>query len=422
MSTVSQEVGNAVFDPTREDSPTALSAYQSEPEIVFGDTASAVLTVGQIRNIITKDFGECQLPADAIQAVINSSRQVQNSLHNITKEHVNIGGHLANIATVFVNASIEQYGDTHSVIQRALELLYKYIERVHGMRRRSARNYIKAYRLIQDNPIAQSCLTHSDAEFLSRKNLPQDVVEAVINAKYTALDAGQSMPFTEVKALTGELMKTRSLLSEAIVTNEDLQEQLADTADRLSNEQIDNKHLIEANTKLQSEVRTMTDLVAHTTEDARRQVAHVNALRTDNENLMAEKARVESELQKALTTPKIEWRDREASSSEIEALGTRIASLDAAISEKRQELEAATDMLQRASALGEEKQRKNLIDSKITEIVNLFGTFHATYTSTQLLIAGGGYLKDYRPSLEAIADKMRQFLSEVDAAIDHANA
>jgi hypothetical protein len=424
MSRVPQELGQAFFDPTREDSSTALAAYQSEPEIVFNDMSGVEMTPSQIRSVINADFAECALPAEAIQALINSSRQVQNSLRNITKEHVSIGGHLANIANVFVNSSTEQYGDNQAVRQRALELLYKYIERVHGMRRRSARNYIKAYRLIQDNPIAQACLSHSDAEFLSRKNLPQQVINAVVNAKATARAAGETMPFKDVKALTEELMTSRTLLTEAIVTNEDLQEKLADTTDLLSNEQIANKHLIEANTKLASEIRTMQDLVAHTTEDMGRQVAHVNALRTDNENLLAEKARVESQLADALANPKIEYRDPETPPESVETATLRkeLRAIEAAIDEKRQDLEAATGMLKKASELGEEKQKRNLIDDKVTELVDQLGTFHATYSTTQLLIAGGGYLKEYRPSLEALADKMRQFLTEIEAAVKHANA
>jgi len=415
-----QKTSPAAFDPTREDASTALATYQSEPEIVFSDMSGVEITPGKIRTIINTDFGECKLPSEAVQALINSSRQVQTSLRNITKEHVSIGGHLANIASVFINSSIDEFGDSPSVRQRALEHLYKYIERVHAMRHRSARNYIKAFRLIQDNPIAQSCLTHSDAEFLSRKNLPQDVIDAVINAKFTAIDAGQNMTFKEVKALTEELMTSRNLLSEAIVTNVDLQEKLADTADLLSNEQIENRHLIEANTKLQSEVRAMQDLVAHSTEDARRQIAHVNALRTDNETLTTEKSRIESTLALTLATPKIEWRDRENSSEASEVLTAQLRAIDAQLNERRKDLEAATGMLKKASELGEEKQKRNLIDGKITEIVNLFGTFHATYTTTQLLIAGGGYLSEYRKPLEALAAKMRQFLVEVEAAVDHA--
>jgi hypothetical protein len=423
MSTVPQEVGQAIFDPTREDSSTALAAYQSQPEIVFTDLAGAEMTPSQIRNVITTDFAECALTPEAVQALINSSRQVQSSLRNISEEHVRIGGHLAKIANVFVNSSIERYGDNTSVRRRALELLYKYIERVHKMRHRSARNYIRAYQLIQDNPIAQSCLSHSDAEFLSRKNLPQEVIDAVINAKSAALDAGQTMPHKDVKALTAELMASRTLLTEAIVTNADLQEKLADTADQLSNEQIANKHLIEANTRMVSEIRTMQDVVAHTTEDMGRHVAHVNALRTDNENLLAEKARVEAKLKEALANPQIEYRDRETPpDSAGTALKEELQAIEAAINEKRRELEAATGMLKKASELGEEKQKRNLIDGKITELVNQFGTFHATYSTTQLLIAGGGYLKEYRTSLDALADKMRQFLSEIDAAIKHANA
>jgi len=164
----------------------------------------------------------------------------------------------------------------------------------------------------------------------------------------------------------------------------------------------------------------MQDLVAHSTEDARRQIAHVNALRTDNETLTTEKSRIESTLALTLATPKIEWRDRENSSEASEVLTAQLRAIDAQLNERRKDLEAATGMLKKASELGEEKQKRNLIDGKITEIVNLFGTFHATYTTTQLLIAGGGYLSEYRKPLEALAAKMRQFLVEVEAAVDHA--
>jgi hypothetical protein len=170
MSTVPQQAVQAIFDPTREDSASAaLPVYQSEPEFVFSDMSGVDMTPGEIRIIISKDFSDCQLPAESIQTLINSSRQIQNSLRNITKEHVAIGAHLANIAHVFLSTAIEQYGDNAAVQQRALGLLWGYVERVHNIRSKSARNYIKAYRLMQNNPVAQACLTHSDAEFLSRK-------------------------------------------------------------------------------------------------------------------------------------------------------------------------------------------------------------------------------------------------------------
>ncbi|MEW6342971.1 MAG: hypothetical protein AB1704_20110 [Pseudomonadota bacterium] len=423
MSTVSQQVGQAIFDPTREDSASAaLPAYQSEPEFVFNDMSGVDMTPGEIRSIISTDFSDCQLPAESIQTLVNSSRQVQNSLRNITKEHVAIGGHLANIAHVFLSAATEQYGDNAAVQQRALGLLWSYVERVHKMRSKSARNYIKAYRLMQNNPVAQACLTHSDAEFLSRKNLPKEVVDAVINAKSVALAAGETMTHKELKALTEELMRSRALLSDAMVTTEDLREQLADAADQLSNEKIDNQHLHEDNTRLQSEIRTMQELTTHTSEDLKRQVAHVNALRSDNDNLTSERDRLDAELKKALANPKVEYRDKDVPSQQEEQLTEQLQSLNAKIDEKRRELDAATSTLQKASDLVDAKQKKNQIDGKIAEVVDQFSTFHATYTSIQLLIAGGGYLKEYRPSLLAIADKMRQFLSEVDAAIARATA
>jgi hypothetical protein len=421
MSTVPQQAVQAIFDPTREDSASAaLPVYQSEPEFVFSDMSGVDMTPGEIRIIISKDFSDCQLPAESIQTLINSSRQIQNSLRNITKEHVAIGAHLANIAHVFLSTAIEQYGDNAAVQQRALGLLWGYVERVHNIRSKSARNYIKAYRLMQNNPVAQACLTHSDAEFLSRKNLPKEVVDAVINAKSVALAAGETMTHKELKALTEELVRSKSLLSDAMVTTEDLREQLADAADQLSNEKIDNQHLLADNTRLQSEIRTMQELATHTSEDLRRQVAHVNALRGDNENLASERDRLDGELKKALANPKIEYRDKDVPSQQAEQLTAQIESLDAKIAEKRRELDAATSTLQKASELVDAKQKKNQIDGKIAEVVYQFSTFHATYTSIQLLIAGGGYLKEYRPSLQAIADKMRQFLSEVDAAIARA--
>lgn len=138
MSTVSQQVGQAIFDPTREDSASAaLPAYQSEPEFVFNDMSGVDMTPGEIRSIISTDFSDCQLPAESIQTLVNSSRQVQNSLRNITKEHVAIGGHLANIAHVFLSAATEQYGDNAAVRQSALGLLWSYVERVHKMRSKS---------------------------------------------------------------------------------------------------------------------------------------------------------------------------------------------------------------------------------------------------------------------------------------------
>ncbi|CAG4914184.1 hypothetical protein [Paraburkholderia gardini] len=400
------------FDPTRLEVTDDLED-QGDPAL---PPAFAHIPSNDEIKVATHQIFGTELPESLLRTIASESEEVAHSTRKILQEHMRIGGNFANIMAHVQRQYMSAQGDTTAVRNRAAQLVYDYVNRVFRRSRKTVRLYIRIYERFSNDAGAVQMLSFSDLSLLVGHGITQDVVDMVIDAK----TENPELSKRQVQALIQNLQRAGDQIAEKesqieLVTNE-----LSHVVGQLDEAQLENKQLAEEAGRLRQQIARDKESVQSTLVELSSVNKAVSVLHQEiatREKELEAKTRELNEAAARVTTRDVEvptlpapyknlaeamQRERAAlqeTTSQLEQKQAELAAIEQSVAEKNAKIEAS-----------------EVLEKKVSGLVQMFGTFVQEYHSAQLLATADGLPARFVSLFRALADLVGKFHVELLAA------
>jgi hypothetical protein len=403
---------DALFDPTIPEDGVVVAEDDESLDFVGTHLPSR----NDIAVATREMFGS--LPEELIQDLLRSSTEINESVRRIMNEHMNLGFRFGEIMRIVHRAYMAAYGDTTKTLQRAKRDAFAYIEKLHRISNSKVRIHIEAYTKFHNNSDAVEFLRKTDMQMLLGKDIGDDVVNAVIEAR----KANPEMSTREVKDLIAAYRHKQDELTATLEQVETINSEFAKLNSLYDLSRAEEQRLNRDMERMRLE-RTESQAAMDRLRNELTLVGNSkNALHqelTDVQNQLATARREHHEAQARLPANSSADPNEEANAdlqrinAEFARLMTESADLSRKIeSQKAEEAEVKAKLDESVAALDMRKR----LDDEMNGLLVGFGEFVQKYHSAQLLCTAGSALDQYRPLFDALADIVGKFHAEIQVA------
>jgi myosin heavy subunit len=398
------------FDPT----------VPEEGVTVPEDTGGTIDFVGshlpsttEIASAARETFGT-SLPEELIQDLMRSSAEINESVRRIMHEHMALGFRFGEILRTVHRAYIANYGDSTKTLQRARGDAYFYIEKLHRFSHSKIRLHLDSYAKFHANSEAVEFLRQTDMQLLLGKDIGDEIVNAVIDAR----KANPEMSTREVKDLIAAYRHKQDELTATLEQVETLNNELAKLNSLYDLSRAEENRLnrdMEQMRIERTEARATTDRLRNELSLAGNSKNALHQELGDVQNQLAALRRERSQPQ--VSAPAAQNAEAEADLNRINEDFQRLMQESAELSKKieaqrAEEAEVAARLQESEAAL--DMQRR--VDEEMNALVVDFGEFVQKYHSAQLICTAAGKPEQYRPVFNALADVVGKFHTEIELA------
>jgi predicted nucleic acid-binding Zn-ribbon protein len=398
------------FDPTIPEEGVTV------PEDTGGTIdfiGSHLPSTGEIASAARETFGN-SLPEELIQDLMRSSTEINESVRRIMHEHMALGFRFGEILRTVHRAYIANYGDSTKTLQRARADAYFYIEKLHRFSHSKIRLHLDSYAKFHANSEAVEFLRQTDMQLLLGKDIGDEIVNAVIDAR----KANPEMSTREVRDLIAAYRHKQDELTATLEQVETLNNELAKLNSLYDLSRAEENRLnrdMEQMRIERTEARAATDRLRNELSLVGNSKNALHQELSDVQNQLAELRREKA--QPKISPPIAENEEALADLNRLNAEFLRLmkasADLEAKIeAQKAEEAEAAARLQEAEAAL----DMQTRVDETMNALVVDFGEFVQKYHSAQLLCTAGGKPERCKPVFSALADVVGKFHAEIELA------
>lgn len=399
---------DALFDPTIPEEGVVVPEDDESLDFVGTHLPSH----SDIAVATREMFGS--LPEELIQDLLRSSTEINESVRRIMNEHMNLGFRFGEIMRIVHRAYMAAYGDTTKTLQRAKRDAFAYIEKLHRISNSKVRIHIEAYTKFHNNSDAVEFLRKTDMQMLLGKDIGDEVVNAVIEAR----KGNPEMSTREVKDLIAAYRHKQDELTATLEQVETINNEFAKLTSLYDLSRAEEQRLNRDMERMRLE-RTESQAA---TDRLRNELTLVgnskNALHQELSDVQNQLAAARREHNEAKSNPPaVDNPEAKADLDRINAEFARLMTESANLSQKieSQKAEEAVVKARLAESVAALDMRKRL-DEEMNGLLVGFGEFVQKYHSAQLLCTAGSALDQYRPLFDALADIVGKFHAEIQVA------
>ncbi|OBR54039.1 hypothetical protein [Paraburkholderia tropica] len=399
------------FDPTVPEDGVELPEDTSELQELY---SRHLPSRAEIAAAARESFGTV-LSEQALESVMHSSAEINESVRRIMHEHMNLGFRFAEIVRSVQDAYVIAYEDTPKTVNRATALALGYIEKLHQISSSKIRIHIGAYNKFHANAEAVEFLRLTDMQALLGHDIGDDIVEAIIEKRKD----DPEMSTRAVKDLIKVLRQQTDELRTSKEQLESVSDEFSRTVEQLNianaegnrlRQQIEQVRLDQAaQQNTQDRLRNELSLVTNTSATLNQELRDMQQQR-DAAIRAVEEARNRPPMKTEDKQTKEEIRQRDA---ELEQLIQKKRVIEAEI-EEQESLAAGIRAKLEESQAALEASRK--LEEEMSALVTDFSSLAQRYHSAQLLCTAEGNPKRFQAIFQALADLIGKFHLEISAA------
>jgi hypothetical protein len=215
----------------RTQAPKHVEVLELEPLVPFSIGEES----GQTTLDRTRELMSTVVDDDVVNQIAQAIEEIHVSVLRIKAEHVAIGSRFDQIYQVLLANTRNQYASAQAAHNAAIGFVNRVAQSEFDLQRSSAYLYIRAYRKFAGNADAIHLLNISEMGLLLKKDITDDMIEQMIDAKRTNPDLSRK----EFDELLKMLRKAQDQIHAAHIQTEAAQEELARSEAALANEQIE---------------------------------------------------------------------------------------------------------------------------------------------------------------------------------------
>jgi hypothetical protein len=391
-----------------------------EEGVVVPESADAIDFIGthlpsdtDIATAAREAFGNT-LPEELIHDLMRSSTEINESVRRIMHEHMKLGYRFGEILRTVHRAYITVYSDNPKTLQRARSDAFAYIEKIHRVSFSKIRLHIDAYAKFHSNSEAVEFLRQTDMQMLLGKDIGDDVVNAVIEAR----KGSPEMSTREVKELIAAFRHKQDELTATLEQVETINTELARVTAAYDLSRAEEK-------RLQREMETMR-LDQTETEEAMGRLRNDLSLSGDTRNALhqelaavqKERDAARREVSELMNRPALKEdpearEDSRRANEHFKRLQSESEQLEQRIESQRAEEEAIAARLAQAE---ETLAARSRVQEKVDSMITKFGEFAQEYHSAQLYCTADGSAQRFAGIFDALGDVVARFNAEIHAA------
>lgn len=399
---------DALFDPTIPEDGVVVPEDDESLDFVGTHLPSR----SDIAVATREMFGS--LPEELIQDLLRSSTEINESVRRIMNEHMNLGFRFGEIMRIVHRAYMAAYGDTTKTLQRAKRDAFAYIEKLHRISNSKVRIHIEAYTKFHNNSDAVEFLRKTDMQMLLGKDIGDEVVNAVIDAR----KANPEMSTREVKDLIAAYRHKQDELTATLEQVETINNEFAKLSSLYDLSRAEEQRLNRDMERMRLEHTESQAAMDRLRNELTLVGNSKNALHqelTDVQNQLAAARREHNEARNrtpASDNPEAQA-DLDRINAEFARLMTESTDLNRKIEAQRAEEAAVKAKLEESVAALDKRKR---LEEEMNGLLAGFGEFVQKYHNAQLLCTAGSALEQYRPLFDALADIVGKFHAEIQVA------
>ncbi|WP_321936223.1 hypothetical protein [Paraburkholderia sp. J8-2] len=401
----------SLFDPSIPEDGVALP----DDDTGIGDIYNTHLpSAADIAIAAREAFGD-KLPEDALQNLMQTSAEINESVRRIMHEHMNLGFKFGEVIRHVQTNYICSYGNSEKTRERASRDAITYLNNLHGISKGKILLHLKAYARFHENTDAVEFLRLTDMQYLLASDVGEDIVAAIIEKK----KGEPEMSTRTVRELIAIMRQQQERMAADKEELESVNDEYAGLLEQFNSAASETKRLrqeIEGLRLQQKTTQESTDLLRNElalssqTSSALHQELHdtqekLNVLRRELTQQAARKPEMED--------PQVK-EDLKRLEDLYNELYAKKRELDGEIAEKKERCAHIEAQLQEGTAALEASRR---LDEEMSALVKDFSTFAQRYNSAQLLCTADGNPARFKPLFQALGDLVGKFHIEINAAL-----
>lgn len=401
------------FDPTIPEDGVELPDQDFEMQDLY---SRHIPTRAEIAVAARESFATV-LSEEAVDSVMNSSTEINESVRRIMHEHMNLGFRFGEIVRIVQDAYILQFGDNRKTTARAATDALAYIEKLHQISISKIRLHIGAYNKFHDNAEAVEFLRLTDMQYLLGRDIGEDIVEAVIERRKD----DPEMSTRTVKELVNIMRQQNDELRAS-------KEELESVSDEYSRavEQLNISNAEANRLRQQMEQLRLDQVAAQTAQDRLRNELTLvnNTSSTLNQQLhetQQQRDAAHREINELRNRPPVKADDKQTKEElrtredELVQLIAKSRELDEQIEHKKSQAAELDRQLEESASALEASQK---LEQEMNALVADFSSLAQRYHSAQLLCTAEGSPKRFKAIFRALADLVGKFHAEINAAAE----
>lgn len=368
---------------------------------------------GDIALAAREAFGST-LPEEAIHDLMRSSAEINESVRRIMHEHMNLGYRFGEILRTVHRIYITVYPDNPKTLTRAKNDAFAYIEKLHRVSNSTIRLHIAAYAKFHDNSQAVEFLRQTDMQMLLGKDIGDEVVNAVIEARKD----NPEMSTRAVKELIAAFRHKQDELTATLEQVETVNNELARVTAAYDLSRADERRLQHEMEQLRLAQVESDEAMGRLRNDLSLSGDTRNALHQQLAAVEKERDAARREVAELMNRPSLKEdpeakEDARRANEQFRRLMNESEELDKKIASQRAEEAAIAKKLAKAE---EALEARNRAQEMVDQMVITFGEFAQKYHSAQLMCTADGSAERFNGIFDALGDLVGKFHQEIQAA------